>query len=156
MYTCLHDKVGRRKFLQIVDNLPTDCRIWDSHSGGYDELCPLAYNTVQPAEGQLTFRRRISSPSSASAMPRKIPEWKHAYSILKMKATCSSETSVDSQRKTGHYIPEESPIHWIIRHHILNERSLNIHRCENFTAHIYSCISNKVSHHNGIYVSCWY
>jgi hypothetical protein len=38
-------------------------------------------------------------------------------STLRMEATCSSETSVDSQRTTWRYIPED--------------RTLHNHRCEN-------------------------
>jgi hypothetical protein len=35
-----------------------------------------------------------------------------AYSLtLKMEATCSSETSVDFQRTTGHYIPKDRTLH---------------------------------------------
>jgi hypothetical protein len=34
-------------------------------------------------------------------------------SILKMKATCSSETSVDIQRTTRRYIPEDRTLHYL-------------------------------------------
>jgi hypothetical protein len=37
------------------------CRIWGSHSGGYEEFCLLGY--VLSVESQLTFRRNISPPS---------------------------------------------------------------------------------------------
>jgi hypothetical protein len=46
-----------------------------------------------------------------------------AYSsTLKMGATCFSETSVDFQRTTRHYIPEY--------------RTLHNHRCENFKSYM--------------------
>jgi hypothetical protein len=45
------------------------------------------------------FRRNISPPSSS------------AYSTLKMDAISSSETSVDFQRTTQRYIPEDSILH---------------------------------------------
>jgi hypothetical protein len=40
--------------------------------------------------------------------------WFHAqfiFSTLKMKAICSSETSVDTQRTTRRYIPEVDTLH---------------------------------------------
>jgi hypothetical protein len=44
-----------------------------------------------------------------------------AYSLaLKMEATCSSETSVDFQQTTQHYIPEDSTLH---NHHCENLKS---------------------------------
>jgi hypothetical protein len=46
-----------------------------------------------------------------------------AYSLaLKMEATCPSETSIDFQRATRRYIPED--------------RTLHNHRCENLRFHI--------------------
>jgi hypothetical protein len=33
------------------------------------------------------------------------------FSILKMEAICSSETSVDTQRTTRRYIPEDGTLH---------------------------------------------
>jgi hypothetical protein len=53
------------------------CRIWDSHSGGYEELYLLGYNTLQSVESQPTFRRNISLPSLVSKNePSKKPELK--------------------------------------------------------------------------------
>jgi hypothetical protein len=49
-----------------------------------------------------------------------------AYSSnLKMEETCSSETSVDFQRPTRRYIPEDKTLHY--------------HRCQNFK----SCVNSK-------------
>jgi hypothetical protein len=39
------------------------CRIWGSHSDGYEEFYLLGYNYVQSVESQPTFRRNISPPS---------------------------------------------------------------------------------------------
>jgi hypothetical protein len=44
------------------------------------------------------------------------------YSTLEMEAICSSETSVDFQRATLRYIPEDSALH--------------SHRCENLKSYI--------------------
>jgi hypothetical protein len=44
------------------------------------------------------------------------------FSTLKMEAICSSETSVDTQRTTQRYIPEEGTLH--------------NHRCENLISYI--------------------
>jgi hypothetical protein len=83
-------------------------RIWGSHSGGYEEYHILGYNVVQSVESQPKFRRNISLPSSGSK------NCLHAdfllslfFSTLKMEAICFSETSVDSQRTTRSYIPED-------------------------------------------------
>jgi hypothetical protein len=89
------------------------------------------------------FRRNVLSSSSGSkSKPRKKPGRSRgqaacfsachllsrlvfclAYSsILKMEAVCSSETSVEFQRTTRRYIPED--------------RTLNNHRCWNLTSHV--------------------
>jgi hypothetical protein len=52
------------------------------------------------------------------------------FSTLKMNAICSSETSVDTQRTTRRYIPEDSTLH--------------NHRCENLK----SDIRNVIFHPN--------
>jgi hypothetical protein len=44
------------------------------------------------------------------------------FSTLKMEVTCSSETSVDTQRTTRRYIPEDGTLH--------------NHRCENLKSYI--------------------
>jgi hypothetical protein len=47
-----------------------------------------------------------------------------AYSlILKMEATCSSETSVDFQWTTQYYIPQDKTLH---NHHYENLKSYNV------------------------------
>jgi hypothetical protein len=70
----------------------------------------------------------ISPPSSESKNKpsKKPPALSLAYcsayfSTLKMEAICSSETSVDFQRTTQRYIPEDSTLH--------------NHRCENLKSH---------------------
>jgi hypothetical protein len=48
------------------------CRIWGSHSGGYEEFYLLGCNTVQSVESQPIFRGKISPPSSGrKSKPRK-------------------------------------------------------------------------------------
>jgi hypothetical protein len=60
------------------------CRIWGSHSGGYEELCfPLAFTLV-----------------SCSAYS----------STLKIEGTYTSETSVDTQRTILRYFPKDSTL----------------------------------------------
>jgi hypothetical protein len=72
------------------------CRIWCSHNGSYEELYLVGYNSV---EYHPTFRRNVSPPSSGSCLDYS--------STLNLEATCSSETSVDLQRTTRCYIPED-------------------------------------------------
>jgi hypothetical protein len=42
-----------------------------------------------------------------------------AYSTVKMEAMCSSETSVDFQRTTGRYIPEDTAFHIYINSYVI-------------------------------------
>jgi hypothetical protein len=81
---------------------------------------------VYSVESQPTFRRNISPPSSGSKnKPSKNPEpelclplaftlvsFSAYFSILKMEAICSSETSVDFQRTSQRYIPEPPLWEW--------------------------------------------
>jgi hypothetical protein len=61
-----------------------------------------------PLTSQPEFRYRMS-PRAADNHPMVYPL---AYSsTLKMEVTCSSETSVDFQRTTRRYIPEERTLH---------------------------------------------
>jgi hypothetical protein len=73
--------------IQVFIRKPAS-RIWDSHSRGYE---------------QSAWHLLVS--------------WSTYSSTLKMEVTCSSETSVDFQRTTPRYIPEDVTIH--------------NHRCEN-------------------------
>jgi hypothetical protein len=72
----------------------------------FEEFCHLKYNAV------LSVYFTLISCS--------------AYSTLKMEEICSSETSVDFQRTTRRYIPEDGTLH--------------NHLCENLS----SCIPNVV------------
>jgi hypothetical protein len=72
--------------------------------------------------------RNKSPPSSGlKNKPSKKPAWKQVvsrspyFSTLKMEAACSSETSVDIQRTTRRYIPED--------------RTLLNHGCENLRSY---------------------
>jgi hypothetical protein len=78
-----------------MKQLVVRCRVWGPHIGGYEESF----------ENQPTFRRTCRLHSQHNL----------AYSsTLKMEATCSSETSVDFQRITRRYIPEESKFSWLL------------------------------------------
>jgi hypothetical protein len=99
------------------------CRIWRSHSDGYEEFCLLGYNGVQSVESHPTFRRNIPPPSSGSKnKPSKKAVWSRykalsclAYSsTMKMEEAYFSETSDDFQRTTLHYIAENGTIQWIL------------------------------------------
>jgi hypothetical protein len=68
---CLHQK-------EQIMNKYCICRIWGSHSGGYEEYCLLGYNAMYSVESQLTFRRNISPPSSGSKNKLR-PPW---YPVL--------------------------------------------------------------------------
>jgi hypothetical protein len=72
------------------------CGIWGSHSGGHEELYLLGYNAVKPVDTRFTL---VSSCLAYS-------------STLNIDATLSSETSVDYQRTTWHYIPEDRTLHF--------------------------------------------
>jgi hypothetical protein len=84
-------------------------RIWGCHSGGCEEFYLLRYNAMWSVKSQPTFRRNMSPPSFRVCLPPAFtPVSCSAYSsILKMEATCSSEKSVDFQRTTQRYIPED-------------------------------------------------
>jgi hypothetical protein len=45
------------------------CRIWDPHSGAYEEFYLLACNASWSFESQLTFRRKFDWPSSKCMAP---------------------------------------------------------------------------------------
>jgi hypothetical protein len=75
----------------------------------------LIYLWDVPGAGKLTEGREVASRAVlVTCFPL---DSCLASSILKMEATCSSETSVEFQRTTRHCIPEDRP--------------LQNHRCEN-------------------------
>jgi hypothetical protein len=61
---------------------------------------------VQSVEFQLTSRRNIFFAELV-------------YSTLELEATCSSETSVETQRTTRRHVPEDDTLH-------LDEKLMNI------------------------------
>jgi hypothetical protein len=69
-----------------------------------EEFCFLGYKVEYSVERQPPFRRVLLATcfTVVSCL---------AYSTLKMEATRSSETSVDFQRTTRHYIPEERTLY---------------------------------------------
>jgi hypothetical protein len=90
-----------------------------------EDFCLLEYNAAQSVE-KLTD---VSEKHVASRLSPLLLVSCLAYSPnLKMEATCSSETSVDFQRTTRHYIPEE--------------RTHN-HRCENLKSYIILKLPHK-------------
>jgi hypothetical protein len=95
-------------------------RIWGSNSGDYEQFYLLGYNALQSVEGQPLFRCSISPPSSnqriSQAKKRCLLCLPLAFtsvsclsysSIMKMEATCSSETPVDFQSNTRQHVPED-------------------------------------------------
>jgi hypothetical protein len=82
-------------------------KIWDSHSGGYEELYLLGYNAVYSVESQPTFRRNMSLSSGLKNIAKQETSMKQVASTRKMEAACSSETSVDFQLAIWHYIQED-------------------------------------------------
>jgi hypothetical protein len=104
-----------------------------------EEFCILGYNAVKSVDSQLTFRRNMSPPSSGSnSKPSEIPAWSWQQAILvsclvyssnlKIVAIYSSEKSVDFQRTTQRYTPED--------------RTLRNHSCKNPV----SCNMDKVQY----------
>jgi hypothetical protein len=107
-----------------TSNIILVCRIWGSHSYGYEYYYLPGYSAFYSVESQPTFRRNISPPSSRwkNKPIKKQTAWKqvanffHAgfcsgySSTQKMEAICSSERYVDFQRTTLHYIPEDSTL----------------------------------------------
>jgi hypothetical protein len=101
---------------------------------GFEEFYLLGYNAVTPCETQPTFwrvtcRLHLQSRSISQARNQRESRWQAelclisclAYaSNLKIEATCSSETSVDFERTTRRYIPEDKTLH--------------NHRCENLVS----------------------
>jgi hypothetical protein len=79
---------------------------------------------------KLSLRMNMSPPSSGSNKSCKKPPWKHVASKLvsclastqKIDEMCSSKTSVDFQRTTRRYTPED--------------RTLHNHRCEDLKSYI--------------------
>jgi hypothetical protein len=70
------------------------CRIWGSHSGGYENFYLLGYNTVQSIESQPTFRMNTSpSSSELKNKPSKIPAWRQVARNLCFQRTQKIEPS---------------------------------------------------------------
>jgi hypothetical protein len=82
--------------------------------------------------------RRICKARNQQATCFTLVSYLAYSSILKMEATCSSETSVDFQQTTGRYNPED-------RNH--NHRSENLKSCKALNC----CNLNTVS----FLLSCW-
>jgi hypothetical protein len=76
----------------------------------------LGYSIAKSVEGQPTFRMNMSPPLEG----RRISQARQCFllvsclaysSTLNMRATCSSETSVDLQRTARRYILEDTTLH---------------------------------------------
>jgi hypothetical protein len=77
-----------------------------------EELYLLRYEAVWSVESQPTFRRNISPPAELCLPAAFTLVFCPAYfSTLRMESICYSETSVDFQRTTRRYIPEDSTLH---------------------------------------------
>jgi hypothetical protein len=93
------------------------CRIWDSHSRGHEisifwdikPCTPLKTNRYFRGTYRPQLQGRISQARNQQILPPTVTLVSSlAYSrIRKMKATCSSETSVDIQRTELRYIPKD-------------------------------------------------
>jgi hypothetical protein len=89
-------------------------RIWDSHSGGYEDYNLLGYNACSPLKVYQRFGKthRLHLQGRKYKFSKKLAchllsRWflaKLIFSTLKMEAICSSETSVDTRRTTRRYI----------------------------------------------------
>jgi hypothetical protein len=78
-----------------------------SHAGGCEQQYLLVYDAVKSVPSRPKFRKHMLAPSAHVAVYfRAVPCLAHS-SALKMEPTCSSETSIDFQRTTQHYIPED-------------------------------------------------
>jgi hypothetical protein len=73
----------------------------------------------------------------------KKPAWKQVASILKMEATFSSETSVDTLRTTRRYIPEDGTLH---NHRCENLKSLFYVTCGCLVSIISRCLNNAIAY----------
>jgi hypothetical protein len=72
-------------------------------------------------------------------------------STLKMEATCSSETSVDFQRTTRPYIPDNRTHH---NHRCENLRSYKIHKYVIVTVVLYGCKTSSLTLSEDIDLGC--
>jgi hypothetical protein len=111
-----HKKVRVKLFLCLISQALCHEDTWGSGGiappfltptldGGECQLdVPAALpSTPLPTEQNLNFTSYIASAfTQVSCL---------AYSTMKMEAICSSETSVDFQRTTRRYIPEDSTLH---------------------------------------------
>jgi hypothetical protein len=68
--------------------------------------------------------------------------------VLKMEAICSSETSVDTQRTTRHYIPEDYTLHNYLVHEslLLDPIVSHLNPMHTFTSYFYQIIFNVNFH----------
>jgi hypothetical protein len=96
-----------------------------------EDICFLGYNTVKPVDSKLTFQRNRSLPLSRlnskllSACFMLVSCLVYS-STLKIEAACPSETLIDFQLTTRHFISQD--------------RILYNYRCENNKSHtIYLC-----------------
>jgi hypothetical protein len=104
--------------VHLTSTVYTELRIWDSHSGGYEEFCLWDIRPCSPLKVNWYFggmcrlhrqgRRTNKKPSSAAWFT--LVSCSAYFSSLKM-ATCSSETSVNFQRAARHYSPEHRILH---------------------------------------------
>jgi hypothetical protein len=85
-----------------------------------------------PEDGGDMFLRNVGWHSTDCTACHLISRWflaQFIFSTLKIKAMCSSETSVDTQRTTRRYIPEDGTLH--------------NHRCDNLKSYIIkSCLQS--------------
>jgi hypothetical protein len=102
---------------------------------GYKEFYHQGENVVWSVESQSAFRRRFCLPPAftlVSCSDYFFPPWRWK---------CDSETSVDTQRTTRRYIPENITLHI---HRCENLKSYNVLVCEK--KHIRTATHNTATH----------
>jgi hypothetical protein len=105
--------------------------MWGSHCSGYDEEIFVFWGIILRSPLKLNRRFEGTCRLPLHAVCFSLISCL-AYSTLNIEATCYSETSVDFQRTTRRYIPEE--------------RTLRNHSCENLKSYTWILFSGMWCH----------
>jgi hypothetical protein len=116
--------------LQQLDT--SDCKI---KSPSFWNITPCSPLKVNRRFGE-TYSLHLQVRRISRARNQRDIRWQAYSSTLKMEAICYSEMSVDFQRTTRRYIPED--------------RTIYNHRCENLKSCIcFSCLYSSGCYHRG-------